>query len=164
MTDLLALKQYLKIDRVNLDTEVIQHPDLYHRVSEAYVGAVDARDQAKEFLADTKAQAYLSIRRDREQKKLKYTETVLTNEVAVDKAVENARDDYLAKKKTADDFGALKAAMEQKAYMLRELVALYVAGYYSTGAINENKEDVAKTITETRRNKPRQTVRRRTTR
>ena len=56
-------RQYLTIDKLALDDEVVRQPSLFYEVSEAYVEAVAVRDDCKEALASVDDELDSSVRK-----------------------------------------------------------------------------------------------------
>ena len=121
----------LVIDRNNLDQELIRHADIFYRVAEAYMTAIDKRDTAKDNLGKVDAEIGLKLRKRAETKAEKMTEIKLQSMLQVDTTHTKAVDRYLRAKAEADKFGVLKESFQQKSYMLRSMVDLYTANYYS---------------------------------
>lgn len=125
------LKQLLLIDKLALDDEVSRQPTLFLEVSEAYIGAAAERDACKEELASIDAELDGIVRRRLEKtSEGKVTEPMVKNAIQADKAHGAAFDTYMKAKTDADVLLALKEAFAQRAYMLREMSGLYVAGYF----------------------------------
>lgn len=123
-------KGYLKIDKSALDDEIIQQPQLFFEVSEAYVEAVAVRDSKKEELAQIDAELDAKYRNSLE----KATEGTIKAKIQTDKKHGTAFTAYINAKELADSLLALKEAFQQRGYMLRDLVSLHTANYYETSS------------------------------
>lgn len=131
--DLEEFKGYLKIDKEALDNELVEQPMLFYKISQAFVMAAAQRDLLKEKLTETDAVLDTEVREALGDEK--YTEAVVKNEVTKDKKHKAAFNDWLRAKTDADLFLALKESFSSRAYMLRDLCALYSANYFENNAI-----------------------------
>lgn len=146
MTNLIdELRDFLRIDRNNLDQEIIEQPELFYRVSEAYVNAVSLRDKYSEELKQIDAEVDLTLRQHFESSGKKVTEKVIDSEVKSSGKHETASEKYLNAKAEAEKLLAIKEAFIQKSYMIRELCGIYISGYSvaetSISADNNVKSD-----------------------
>lgn len=125
----------LRIDKHKLDTEIIRHPELYLRAANAHVEAVSRADLLRREVDETRADVDSRVRRGFEKKEVKSTEKMITAAVEGHKDYKKAYSDYLDAKLEADRAAGLKEAFHRRGYMLRDLVSLWVAGYYSDASI-----------------------------
>jgi len=141
------LEDGLQIDEHALDEALQQQPDLFYRVSKHLAVLTSRRDAAKMSVAEAEAQADGLIRREiqkqldvdaraAEKKKSgsrRPENTVQAIEAMkrLDPDVQDAMDDFLALNAAVGQFGALKEAFQQRSYVLKDLVSLYIANYYS---------------------------------
>lgn len=134
-------KKYLEINKHNLDQEIMQHPSLLFKISEAYIATVAERDALKERLAATDADLDVEIREKLEGEK--YTEAVVKNLVQIHERHVEAWAEYSATKKQADVLGVLREAFVTRGHMLRDLVQLHTTQYWEntsvTGADPEHR-------------------------
>lgn len=134
-SELEKYRRYLRIDKTTLGDCLTEQPEIYYAVSQKYVAAAAERDQLKLDLEQTEAEVAGELRAkvadseevDEKGKPKKITETALKEMVAVDKDVVRASARLIKAKVAADEWAALKEAFGQRSYMLRELVALYLA-------------------------------------
>ena len=131
--DLIAFHEYLKINKHNLDEEIVRQAELFGEIGDAYVDAAAQRDAAKEALACVDAELDGDIRSNAGD--IKITETMVKNEVILHPKHIKAFDAWLDAKLIADKFGVVKEAFAQRQYMLRELAGLYQSNYYQDKAI-----------------------------
>lgn len=128
------LRDSLNIRRGNLDEELIRQPQLFYEAGEAYAKAVDAREQAKDALKLTAADLYLRLRR-------KLADKEKPTEANLNAHIESSEEHVIAKVRLAEATAevekaqALKEAYSQRAWMLRELCNLHLAGYFSKGSV-----------------------------
>lgn len=125
----------LKIDRNSLDDELIEQAAIFFEVAEAASYAASERDEAYSMIKEIEAELTQSERERLIQEENKVTEKM------VESAVRN-HDDYvkavryhLKMKKKADRLTALKESFHQRSYMLRDLVQLYISGYFMDESI-----------------------------
>ncbi len=143
MPSIAELKEQLAIDKSCLDDEVIRQPVLFYAVSEQLTQAIAERDGAKEDLAAVNASLYAKWRKKLEGVAKRVTDTMLESYVQTDPDHEKAFDAWLAAKTKADQLEALKAAFQQRSYMLRDLVTLYSANYYEDASARPSKAQEA---------------------
>lgn len=120
-------KNYLAIDKGDLDTCLMEQPESYYHVSEAYVNAVSQRDTTKLELEEVTAQQDQKIRADALASERKLTETAVQNELRTLPTIMDLHRKLLEQRAAADNWQALKESYQQRSFMLRELVALYIA-------------------------------------
>jgi len=131
MIEIEEFRKYLLIDKLSLDDELAHQSELFFKVSEAYINAMDMRDNMKEGLATVDALLDGEIRAKSE----KITEAQVKSQIQVHVRHQNAFTAYLDAKTTADRLGALKEAFGQRAYMLKDLCALIVSRFYETNSV-----------------------------
>ncbi len=124
----------LKIDRDDLDSAIIQQPDIFYRVSEAYVTARDSVEVAEENLGRVDAELDLEFRTSAEKKNEKTTETRIKSQIIIDPRHIGAAELYREAKLATEKLGAMREAFSQRSMMLKELTNLYVAGYFTTSS------------------------------
>jgi hypothetical protein len=127
----------LAIDEDDLDSGLVQQPDLFYHVSDGFSTAVSIRDGVKLELEELKAEMDQSIRaavaRAREglsdaelKTRDKLTETGLQNQIQGLPKVKELERKFLQSKYQADRWEALKNSYQQRSWALRELVTLRV--------------------------------------
>ena len=131
-----AYKAKLQIDQSKLDTCIQQQATTYLAVQEEYTLAVSRRDEARDQLSRRDAELARDIRIDLTKRGEKTTEAIVNDCVMLSPAHIKASDHLAACKRSSDRWGALVGAFEQRLRMLRELVALYSAGYWSAQSID----------------------------
>ena len=142
----------LKIDKDSLDEELVRQPTLFDAVATDYVVAVSARDAAKESVDIVRAEAELKIRRAMVGSGEKVTEALIKANIELDAKYLEAMEDFLRLKGAADQLLAHKDAFAQRAFVLKDLCGLYVAGYFSTTAVKgKDAREVGQSAYEQRR-------------
>ncbi len=138
-----ALKTGLLIDKNDLDSALIQQPDLYHQVSEQYAKALSRRDQTKRKMEEEEAAISMQTRQKAMDEGLKITEAAVANVTKLDEMYIKIQVAYLKLKEETDLWKALLDSFEQRSYALTELVNLYVGGYWSPDFPKTTRQDKA---------------------
>jgi len=125
----------LRIDPDALDRELIQQPELFCGVAREYALAASRRDEAKENVAVAKATAYFVVRNEIEADGGKVTESAIGIQIELNPAYRKAVKKYQGAKLAADNLAADREALQQRAFMLKDLCALWIAGYYGQSSI-----------------------------
>lgn len=128
-------KSSLRIDPDNLSEELVQQPQLFCDVARRYAMAVSERDAAKEQVSVARAKAYFVVREQLEDGGLKTTESAIAIQIELNKDYRAAMDRFQEAKLLADELAADKEAWQQRAYMLKDLASLYIAGYYGQSSV-----------------------------
>lgn len=126
-SELEQYRSYLRIDRDDLDTSLMEQPEMFHHVANACVEAGARRDEAKLELEELLAELDQSVRARALKDDEKLTETALQNRLREMPRVQEAQRRYLETRKEADRWLALKESYQQRSFMLRELVHKLVA-------------------------------------
>ena len=127
------LSERIKIDQNALNDELVEQPALFMAASNAYVMAISERDEAKADVDVARAEAYFDIRRSSKEK---VTEATISAQIELDKNYRVACKNYLEAKQAASEAETLKESFAQKGYVLKELAALYIAGYFGTSSVS----------------------------
>jgi hypothetical protein len=131
------IKRYndlLQIDRDALDEALIQQPGLFLEVSQRYAEAVSERDAYKDGVEVTRAKRSLAIRSELSSSG-KVTEASVAAQIELDDDYREAVGVYLAAKARADKWMAVKEAFQQRAFVLKDLASLYIAGYFGSDSV-----------------------------
>lgn len=124
-----TLENGLRIDAFGLDNELVAQPHNYHEAAKACAMAISRRDGAKDTRDRVRAAAYGRIREVLERGGSKVTEAMVNNEIALDKQVRKAEDDYRQACETSDLWDALRESWRQRSDALKALVQLHVSAY-----------------------------------
>lgn len=127
-------RQYLAIDKTNLDNELVQQAQLFYDVSEALVSAIDIRDTLKEDLAVADAELDSLLRVEHEKADERYSEASIKGEIRTHKTHLDAFELFAKAKKNADRLSALKESFIQRSHAIKHLCELYVANYYENNS------------------------------
>src|ERR1035437_8985262 len=137
-------KRALKIDKDALDEALMRQPQLFDDVAQEHAEAISERDALKEAVDVAKARAELSVRLKLEKLGEKVTEPLVKTRTELHPDYRQAVKDYLQAKKASDILQAHKEAFQQRSYVLKDLAALYVAGYFSVNSVkgaNANRSE-----------------------
>jgi hypothetical protein len=149
LADYDKLKQQIIIDKHGLDEELVHQPHLFQRVAENYAWAVSFRDDARQNLKLTESNVSLQLRRTAVEEHEKLTESGIEARIHVDPKYSAMYEDWLSWKAIAEQWEALRESYAQRAYALKDLVALYVAGYYNTNSVTGSQNEARKGVAET---------------
>jgi hypothetical protein len=127
VSDLERQRAYLAIDRDNLDDCLMQQPEVYYSVAQALALANADRDACKLDLEELQAQLDQDIRAEALRKDEKLTETSLQNRLKTLPKMQDIQRVLLKKRQEAESWQMLKEAFQQRSYMLKEIVALFIA-------------------------------------
>lgn len=132
------LRAALIINRNDLDNEISHQPTLYMDASDLFSFCASKRDHFKNELARLEGAVAQELR----AAEGKQTESAIKEQIPLDTEV-IATKGYLGfwqdKMNTAS---GLRDSIEQRGRMLKELTALYIAGYYQSGAVVSSKHKV----------------------
>lgn len=126
---------YLKIDKSNLDEEIIRQPSLFFEVSKAYSKAVAQADTKKDKLKQLESKLDALKRKKLMKTEGKVTEAMVFHAIQIDEKRVAAYEEYIKAKEIADTLDGFKEAFRQRTFMLRELAGLYVAQYYDKDSV-----------------------------
>jgi len=126
-----SLQSGLLVDKNALDEALENQPDLFHRVSRRLEMLISLRDEAKQKLQETEAEADIDIREEARASDKKITEREIESLRKVDSEVVIASKKYLTLSRLVGQFKAMKEAYEQRSFALNNMVNLYGANYYS---------------------------------
>lgn len=125
------LEEGLLIDEHELHAALQMQPDFYYRVSKAYALLLSQRDEAKQTLQVIEAEVDVKLRREALENGDKVTEKEIESRKRIHRDVMAANDDLLTLNHKLGEVLALKEAYQQRSYVLKDLVALYIGNYYS---------------------------------
>lgn len=126
----------LRIDRHALDDMIEVHPILYNNVLSAHAEACSIRDELKNSLETTFANLSLAFRQAAGKSGAKVTEDQIKQTVYADPIYQQIQNELVAAKWECDQLAGLKEAFSSRGHMLRDLVALWVGGYFTSNSIS----------------------------
>ena len=151
LTEVERFKPHLAIDKNNLDDCLIEQPEVYYHVSEALVKATAERDAIKLQLEEATAAEDQNIRTVAVRMGEKLTEASIQNKLTLVPAVKVLADKLVKQSGKVGELAALKEAFSQRSFMLRELVALFIAQRHDLAMSNGSNQSRT-TLAETNRN------------
>ena len=141
----------LKIDKVELDEELINQPSVFCSVSMEYVSTVSERDYLKEEADRMERTVDLEVRAAAAQSGTKITEAAISSEVKLNEHVIEIRDRFFKSKEKADRWGVLREAFLQRAHVLKDLAHLATSEWSMTTSVSSGKgEPVSETVHQAR--------------
>lgn len=134
----------IRIDKHSLDVAVSMQSMLFQDISDRAALAVSVRDEAADELSS------VEYRLDRVVRKSHAGEKIVEKQIAGDvkrrREYKVANDWYLLCKYRAQQWASLKASFDQRASMLKLMVNLFTANYYTTRSMGGG-EDVKEAVT-----------------
>ena len=142
MTEQRDYAALIRIDRNQLDDELIRQPEIFAWLSEDLVTAIAIQDEKKNRVPVIEAELNQKIRKQLDRAGEKYTEAVINSRVLTHEDRTQALNEYTQARANAGRLMGLKEAFSQRANMLRELAHLFAAGYWSEQSAKGSDKDV----------------------
>jgi len=150
------LRKELAIDQNALDDCLMRQPELYYSVAVGYAEAVAGRDSVKLELEELQAKLDQDFRAEALRKNEKITEGSIQQKLKTMPKVQDLQQKFMDARTEAESWGVLKEAFQQRSFMLRELVALFIAqrrdldlesgmGQAKAKLAESNREEMART-------------------
>lgn len=152
VVDMQGLEDDLKIDKLDLDTELINQPSLFFKVGKFYAESISVRDEAK--LNRDREQAELDrlVRQEAHESNEKITETQVLSRIKENPSYDVFQARVFKLTEIADQWAALKESYQQRSYALGHLVNLFQSNYYTDSFAgverNESRDRKASTARE----------------
>lgn len=135
------LKEALRINKNDLDFELMTQASQFHRAAEQWTLAVSLRDESKDAQKAAYATIDANIRKAIEDEGgKKPPENAIDGQVRTDPAYLLACDNQQKATARAQRWEILKDAWGQRSYMLRDLVQLYCSEYYVKSTIEGDEQ------------------------
>lgn len=134
------LRHALKLNKSDLEREVLEQPALFQEVAETLARAISRRDGLKERVSRIGSTLYEEVRRKLERDGQKTTEKAIASAIETEREYEDARDAYKAAESEVLLWTALKEAYQQRSFMLREIVSMTMANYTDYGSAEAGYE------------------------
>lgn len=125
------LKAAVQIDKNDLDSCLVQQPDLFYRVSEEYTLARSLQDEIKFDITQLEAELGAQFRKEAEGEKKPPTDTAVKALIAATPKMIDLQKELLAASKRVGKWGALKEAYDMRASALKSLTQLYASSYFT---------------------------------
>lgn len=123
----------IAIDKNALDDEFIHQGELFHRVSDRLAITISMRDEKKDYVRELEASTDQTIRSEALENDERMTEAQIKQRITLDRGVQAANAQLAELNRQVNRLAALKESFIQRSHALRELNALYLAGYYGVG-------------------------------
>lgn len=136
------LEKLIGVDKHALDDNLEAQPDLFYRVSKAFTIALSHADIAKAHIDELEASLDGEVRADMERAGDKVTETAVKQAIKAHRDMRAAISDHLEKREIAGRWGSLKDTFNQRSYVMKELVSLYTAGYFTDATGGRASRDI----------------------
>ncbi len=134
--DIKEIEAELRIDKHDLDTELMSQADLFYRVAQEYAHITSIKDELYENIKQTDAKTNIMLRESFADRGTKVTESQINAAVLDHRDHKEAFHDWITSKEEADKLGSLKEAFMQRSYMLKDLAQLYIAGYWADKTVS----------------------------
>lgn len=134
------LERRIKINKNDLDTELVEQADLYYNAGIDYVQKMSEAAYLSELGDKVRAKLDQAVRESHADDEKKPTETAIKAEIDAHPDWRKHVSKALEANKARDFAQALKEAYQQRSYALKDLAALYMAQYYSTDSVTENNK------------------------
>jgi hypothetical protein len=132
----------LKFSKHDLDTAILQHGELFYKVSERVAYYTSMRDEAKKRMEESYARNSLRIREQATEEGRKLTEDLVKQLTLLDEDYKEDSITYLHAKWETDVWTALKDSYTSRGFMIKEMAELWKANYFNTDVIKGGTEDV----------------------
>lgn len=128
-------KLRIRIDRNHLDDAVEEQAQVFLEVCDHHSEALSVRDAAKAALARSDAELARTLRYPAGPTGKRVADQELNDTILIHPTHIEKDKEYQDAKALSDRWGNLRDAFDQRMRMIRELVTLYVQGYYVTGVV-----------------------------
>lgn len=151
----------LRIDRYDLHNEWEQQPFLFMKYAKMAAEADTASKRTKEKMEVTEAELYLTLRKEKELSKEKFTEASLKAEIKVQDEYQKIYSEYLQSLETQKILSAAVEAFVQRKSALENMVKLYLNNYFAHPSEPKKENSVQESLKEKLGNKKETTKKRR---
>ena len=141
--ELESFQAKIKIDKYVLDDSLEDQVELFQEVADRSALANERRDGLKAQHEELRALTDQDIRGAAEVHGSKITEAAIANKISATPEVQAIYQEFLEAKALADRWSVLVRSISERGHMLRDLVQLYIAGYFqntSQGATRSTQE------------------------
>jgi len=125
-----GLEKGLAIDEHALNEGVVAQPELFYKVSQQLALQISLRDDAKHSLEVVEAEVDQTIRLVHRKEETKVTENEIRANVATHRDTLAAVKELSKYNRRVGELSALKEAFNQRNFMLKGLIDLYIGNYY----------------------------------
>lgn len=132
----------LRIDKNSLDDELIRQPEIFYRVAALHARALADRDSLKVEVEKAEAELYNQFRVKASKSDEKATKDSLQAQVDQSPRMVDLRAQHLEAANRATIMYAMKEAYSSRAYVLKDLVALYLGNYFTTESGGKRRGEI----------------------
>ena len=132
----------IQINEDDLDSALLEQPQLYWQISRELALSASRRDAAKQYLAVVEARTDLNIRRRVREKDESTTEKEVKSEVTMHLDVEKAAKVVLDLNHEHAQWQAIERAFDQRMNVLKKLVDLYLKNYWSESGLSGSQDSM----------------------
>lgn len=139
------LRKRRRIDRNSLDDELEQQAELYGEAAEAAAVAKSVVEGLEEQVKNHESEVDKYIRQQAQENEERITENEIKALVAGDADRQSLVEKLLSAKDAQRRLEALSSSLKQRSYLIRDLVDLYLNGYYADASAR-GSENVRKDL------------------
>ena len=142
MTDKKDFREYLNVDKYNLDEEWVNQPNNFMDACEWYADAVVERDKCKEQLELLRAEVSKEIQNDPESFGIsKVTIDAVNKAVSLDDRVKEKQEELHELNRQVNVMSGAKEALAHKKKAIESLTELTIWGYFAEPKVNKKTHD-----------------------
>ena len=123
-------RSFLSIDKNDLDTCLMEQPEIYFKVADALVMAEAERDAVQLDFDELQAELDQDVRAKVAKEDKRLTDKAIEQKLRTLPKVQDLHRQLLAKKNEAKHWKALEKSFDQRADMLKTLVSLHLRSTY----------------------------------
>ncbi len=121
------LRMLLEIRMDDIDNNLIEQPGYFGEAAEAYAEAMAQRDEAKLELKEVTAELDMQLRKKYAEEEQKVTEALLEKHLTTLPRIQKLAREVIELSAEVERWLAIKESYSQRSFMLREVVAKYIA-------------------------------------
>lgn len=139
-------KSCLRIDKDNLDDELVEQPVHYQGICDEVSLAISVRDGLKKDQRDCAAEIFLEVKSGPK----KVTELEANAHVDCDSEYSKLREEFILACEDVSRWEGLKEAFGQRSFALKDLVNLHTTDYFSVSSVSKDEGDSRRRINDGR--------------
>ena len=134
-------RSLLRIDRDDLDSELMEQQHLASEVGSRYADAVSHRDLCRAELKESDAGRKMCIRTRLMEAHGKVTEAQIDQTLEIDTDHQEDVRRFIAATRDAEDWMSMRDCWAARAFGLKDLVVLFSTAYYTKNSMSDGKLD-----------------------
>lgn len=146
--DYAQLSVRIRINKARLDDAAEEQAQVFLDICERHTLAVSLYDQAKDDLGKCDAELARDKRIDASKAGEKLTEKITDDFICLHPKHVQAQQTLAHAKRDVQKWASLRDAFDQRMRMIRELVGLYAAGYWTNSGTSSARGDVRQSLAE----------------